>query len=151
MQQEEAMVVFDRRFALKLGLTSAVAVPLIGFGSPVIAQVPKYGPTDGMDMGAGRRMIEVGEQESQITAYKGIKIIDIMYPVGAADPDDDPVMNVDMVCYIMAGEFRIQKTGIPPYVVKEGGVYTCGLGKKDKATNIGDVAGIHRITLLIPA
>jgi hypothetical protein len=60
-------------------------------------------------------------------------------------------MDMDMVCHIIAGEFRIQKTGIPAYVVKEGDIYTCGIGKKDQATNIGNVVGIHRIALLIPA
>ena len=55
------------------------------------------------------------------------------------------------VCHIIAGEFTIQKKGIPAYTVKEGGVYTCGKGKTDQATNISSVVGIHRIALLIPA
>jgi hypothetical protein len=145
------MEIVGRRSALKLGLAAAAATPLLGLTTPAGAAVPVYGPNDGMDMGAGRRMIEVGTQESQIDAYKSIKIIDIVYPVGAADPADDPVMDVDMVCHIIAGEFRIQKTGIPAYTVKEGEIYTCGKGKKDQATNISDVVGIHRIALLIPA
>ena len=56
-----------------------------------------------------------------------------------------------MVCHVIAGEFTIQKKGIPAYTVKEGGIYTCGKGKSDMATNISKVIGIHRIALLIPA
>ena len=96
-------------------------------------------------------MIEVGVQESQIDAYKQIKVIDIVYPAGASDSPDDPGMDVDMVCFILAGAFTIQKTGLDPYTVNEGGFYTCGKGKKDLATNISDGVGIHRIALLLPA
>jgi hypothetical protein len=51
----------------------------------------------------------------------------------------------------MAGEFTIQKKGIPAYTVKDGFLYTCGKGKTDQATNISKVVGIHRIALMIPA
>jgi hypothetical protein len=78
-------------------------------------------------------------------------IIDIIYPVGAADPPDDPVMDTDMICHVIAGDFKIQKTGLPAYTVKEGGIYSCGIGKKDQATNISNVVGIHRIAMLMPA
>ena len=141
----------DRRSALSFGLLTALAAPLVAISSPASADVPKYGPTDGQDIGNGRRVVPVGTRESQIDAYKSIKIIDVIYPVGAADPPDSPVMDMDMVCQIIAGEFRIQKTGIPAYIVKEGQMYTCGKGKSDSATNIGTVIGVHRIALLIPA
>lgn len=90
----------------------------------------------------------------KINAYKIVKIIDVVYQPGAGDPvpaPDDKGMDVDMVCHIMAGEFTIQKKGIPAYTVKEGFLYTCGKGKTDQATNISKVVGIHRIALLIPA
>ena len=144
----------NRRSALTLGLTAAAATPLLAFATPAGAAAPNYGPNDGKDIGHGRRLVEVGEVESQITAYKTVKIIDIVYQVGAGDPvppPDDPGMDVDMVCHIMAGEFTIQKKGIPAYNVKEGFLYTCGKGKTDQATNISNVVGIHRIALLIPA
>lgn len=141
----------NRRSTLTLGLAAAAATPLFAFAKPAGAAVPAYGPNDGMDIGSGRRMVEVGTQESQITAYKSIKIIDIVYQPGAADPVDAPVMDMDMVCHILAGEFTIQKPGIPAYTVKEGDIYTCGIGKPDMATNISKMVGIHRIALLIPA
>jgi hypothetical protein len=98
--EEQLMDDLNRRLALKFGLTAAAATPLFALATPVeAAAVPNYGPTDGMDLGHGRRMVEV----------------------------------------------------IPAYPVKEGGVYTCGKGKTDQATNTSNVVGIHRIALLIPA
>jgi hypothetical protein len=141
----------NRRSTLSLGLAAAAAAPLFAFSTPAGAAMPVYSLNDGVDIGAGRRLVEVGTQESQITAYKSIKIIDIIYPPGGADPANDPVMDTDMVCHILAGEFTIQKPGIPAYTVKEGDIYTCGIGKPDMATNTSKVIGIHRIALLIPA
>ena len=141
----------SRRSALTVALAAPFAVPLLTISGPARAEVPKYGPTDGMDIGRGRRMIEVGTQESQIDAYKQLKIIDIYYPAGASDSPDDPPMDVDMMCFIIAGAFTIQKTGLEPYTVNEGGFYSCGKGKKDLATNISGGVGIHRIAMLIPA
>jgi hypothetical protein len=152
-KQEEMMSDISRRSALTFG-SAAVAAPLLAFPTPALAGgggVPNYGPNDGKDIGSGRRLVEVGEVESQIDAYKIVKIIDVVYQPGASDPADQPVMEVDMVCHIMAGEFTIQKKGIPAYTVKEGFLYTCGKGKTDRATNISKVVGIHRIALLIPA
>ncbi|MER8855409.1 hypothetical protein NKI51_27975 [Mesorhizobium australicum] len=141
----------NRRSALKFGLAATAATPVFSLVVPAKAAAPGYSATDGVDMGHGRRMVEVGEQESQITAYKSIKIIDVIYQPGASDPDDQPMMDMDMVCHIIAGEFKIEKKGIPAYTVKDGGIYSCGKGKSDKATNISNVVGIHRIALLIPA
>ena len=149
---EETMNDVNRRATLALGLAAVTVTPLFSFATPARAgAVPNYGPNDGKDIGAGRRLIEVGTQESQITAYKSIQIVDVVYPPGAADPADDPVMETDMICHVIAGEFRVQKTGLEPYIVKEGGIYSCGIGKKDQATNLSNVVGIHRIALLIPA
>jgi hypothetical protein len=145
------MEAMNRRSMMALGITAATVTPLFALTTPALATAPTYGPNDGEDIGSGRRLVEVGTQESQITAYKSIKIIDIVYQPGAADPPDDPVMDMDMVCHIIAGEFRIQKTGIPAYTVKDGDIYTCGIGKKDHAENISNVVGIHRIALLVPA
>jgi hypothetical protein len=151
LPEEEAMEDMRRRSVMALGLTAAAAMPLFALTTPALAAAPTYGPSDGMDIGYGRRMVEVGTRESQITAYKSIKIIDLVYQPGAGDPPDNPVMKMDMVCFIIAGEFTIQKMGIPAYTVKEGDFYTCGIGKRDHATNISKVVGIHRIALLVPA
>ena len=99
------MEVINRRSALSLGLTAAAATPLLAFATPAGAAAPAYGPNDGKELSPGRRLVEVGTQESQMAAYKSIKIIDMIYQPGAADPADAPVMDMDMVCHILAGEF----------------------------------------------
>ena len=141
----------DRRSALSLGFVASVA-PLLAFSGPARAElVPNYSPTDGEEIGPGIRLVEVGTQESQMSAYSSIKIIDIFYQPGASDSPDDPPMDTDMICFILAGSFTIQKEGLEPYEVHEGDFYSCGIGKKDLATNIGPGVGIHRIALLMPA
>ena len=142
---------FDRRSALSFGLLTALAAPLLTLGSPARAEVPKYGPTDGQDIGNNRRVVMLDKRESQIDAYKEIQVIDIVYQPGAMDPPDSPPMDTDMICFIIQGKFTIKKMGLDPYTVNEGEFYSCGKGKMDNATNIGDGVGIHRIALLIPA
>src|SRR3954470_13771280 len=131
-----------RRSAVTLGLTVAAATPLLGVASSAQgAGAPAYGPNDGRELSPGRRLVEIGEIPSEMGAYKSIKIVDVVYQPGAADPTE-AVMSSDMVCYILAGEFSIKKAGKEPYAVKEGDFYTCGKGKTDKATNIGPGVGI---------
>ena len=144
----------NRRSALSLGLVGALA-PLLASSSPARAQglgdwVPNYSPNDGEDIGGGRRVVQIGEVESQMSAYSKIQIIDIVVQPGGGDPAPE-VMDMDMICFIIAGSFRIEKEGLEPYEVHAGDYYTCGIGKTDFATNIGDTIGIHRIALLVPA
>ena len=78
-RRNQAMEV-DRRSALSLGLVGAVA-PLLASSSPARAQalgdwVPNYSPTDGEDIGGGRRFIDLGLQPSFIPAYSSIQVIE---------------------------------------------------------------------------
>jgi quercetin dioxygenase-like cupin family protein len=124
------------------------------FGSKAILQggslFRRQATNDGKELSPGRRLVEVGTAPSEMAAYKSIKIIDIIFQPGAADPTE-AMMDMDMMCYILAGEFSIKKMGKEPYTVKEGDFYTCGKGRTDHATNIGNGVGIHRIAILIPA
>ncbi len=141
----------NRRDALTFGLSAAAVAPLFAAAtSAKAAAAPNYGPNEGRELSPGRRMVDIGEIPSEMDAYKSIKVVDVVYQPGAADPKE-AVMDVDMMCYILAGEFSIKKTGKEPYTVKEGDFYTCGKGKTDKATNIGNGVGIHRIAMLMPA
>jgi quercetin dioxygenase-like cupin family protein len=144
--------VMTRRSAVALGLTTAAAAPLFGLATPARATgvVPTYGPNEGRELSPGRRLIEVGTAPSEMAAYKEIKVVDIVYQPGAADPKE-AVMDMDMMCFILAGEFTIKKMGNQVYTVKEGDFYTCGKGRTDHATNISNRVGIHRIALMIPA
>ena len=145
------MNLIDRRSTLALGLTAAAGAPLFALATPArAAGAPAYGPNDGKELSPGRRLVEVGTAPSEIAAYKNVKIVDVVYQPGAADPTE-AVMDMDIICYILAGEFTIKKIGKPVYTVKEGDIYTCGKGRTDQATNISKVVGVHRIALLIPA
>src|SRR3954454_4546539 len=106
---EAAMMDIDRRSVMALGFTATAAIPF--FSSPAWAEEPPhYGPNDGKEIGPGRRLVEVGTMPSEITAYKEIKIIDVVYQPGA-DDGQESLMDMDMVCHITAGEFDITKRG----------------------------------------
>ena len=142
----------NRRSTLTLGLAAAAATPLLAFATPAWAEgIPVYGPNDGKELSPGVRWVDLGEVESQIAAYKKVMFGDAIYQLGAADPVDQPLMDTDMFCYILQSDFKIQKAGIPAYVVKQGQAYTCGKGKSDQGTNIGKVVGIMRVAMLVPA
>jgi quercetin dioxygenase-like cupin family protein len=141
----------SRRAAVTLGLSAITTAPLFASAtSAKAAGAPNYEPNEGRELSPGRRLVEIGEIPSEMDAYKSIKVVDVVYQPGAADPKE-AVMDVDMMCYILAGEFSIKKTGKEPYTVKEGDFYTCGKGRTDKATNISSGVGIHRIAMLMPA
>ena len=141
----------SRRSAITLGLSAVAVAPLFASAtSATAAGAPIYGPNEGRELSPGRRLVEIGEIPSEMEAYKSVKIVDVVYQPGAADPKE-AMMDVDMMCYILAGEFSIKKAGKEPYTVKEGDFYTCGKGKTDKATNISNGVGIHRIAMLMPA
>jgi quercetin dioxygenase-like cupin family protein len=137
----------DRRSALALGLTAAAAAPLLPFAN--FAMAKEYGPNEGKELWPGVRLVEVGEVPSEIAAYKMVKVVDIVFQPKAAQPKEE-VMDMDMVCYIAAGEFDVTKRG-QTFKVKQGDIYTCGKGKTDRAANTSNVVGIHRISLLVPA
>jgi len=102
-------------------------------------------------MSPGVRWVDVGEVESQISAYSKVMYGDAIYQPGAQDPWDQPVMDTDMFCYILQGDFEITKTGIAPYMVKAGEAYTCGKGLTDNGHNVSSVIGIMRVAMLMPA
>lgn len=149
------MINISRRSALSIssiGLASVAVTPLLGFASPTWAEgIPVYGPNDGVEISPGVRWVDIGEVESQIPVYKMVKYGDAIYEPGAIDPADQPLMDMDMFCYILQSDFEIQKAGIPPYTVKTGGCYTCGIGKSDQGHNIGTGLGIMRVAMFVPA
>ena len=139
------MKVINRRSALGVGV-GAAAAPL--FFTAVSAAIKEYGPTDGKEIAPGVRVVELGTGNSDIPAYKGIMMVDIVFQPGAVFPETN--MDNDMVCYIAAGEFQIKKAD-KEFTLKEGEMYTCSKGKTDGATNVSKVVGIHRIAMLMPA
>ena len=137
----------SRRSAIALSLTAAVATPLFVLATPARA-AKQYGPNDGKEIAPGVRVVEVGTGNADISAYKSIAIVDVVFQPGAHAPA--MVMDNDMVCTIAAGEFTINKVD-KEFKLKEGDMYTCAKGKTDEATNTSAVVGVHRIAVLIPA
>ena len=136
----------DRRSAMAVGLTVAAATPLLSLTTP--ARAEEYGPDEGTEVAPGVRWVDLGEGHSDMPAYKSIKIGDAVYQPGAGTPE--ALMDNDMVCTILAGEFAI-KQGEKEFTVKEGDVYSCGKGRPEESKNTSSAVGIHRIAILIPA
>jgi hypothetical protein len=142
----------SRSTALERGVATAAASPLIALLAGAAA-AQEYGPEDGKQLYpdvAGVRVVEIGEMPSEIAAYSKVMIVDVIHQPGTGDPGAQ-MMDMDMVCFITAGEYRIRKDGGKEFSVKKGDIYTCGEGNTDWATNVGDVYGVHRIALLVPA
>jgi hypothetical protein len=59
-------------------------------------------------------------------------------------------MDNDMICFITAGEFTIEKPDAK-FTIKKGDYYTCAKGRTDHPTNISGEVGIHRITIFMTA
>jgi mannose-6-phosphate isomerase-like protein (cupin superfamily) len=131
---------------MALGLTVA-AIPVFA-STPSAAAKMTYGPNEGKELAPGVRMVELGTFNSDIPAYKSISMVDIIFQPGAVAPES--VMENDMMCYIVVGEFTIKKAD-KEFSIKEGEMYTCAKGKTDMATNTSNVVGIHRIGMLMPA
>ncbi|UVK47543.1 hypothetical protein BPNPMPFG_003330 [Mesorhizobium sp. AR07] len=136
----------NRRSAIALGVTAAAVTPL--FALAASAKTKEYGPKDGKEIAPGVRIVEVGTGNADISAYKSIAIVDVVFQPGAHAPA--MMMDNDMVCTIAAGEFTIKKVD-KEFKLKEGDMYTCAKGKTDEATNTSAVVGVHRIAVLIPA
>jgi hypothetical protein len=72
----------NRRSAIGLGVTGA----LFALTPPAVAQ--EYGPNDGKELSPGVRMVEVGARDSDLTAYKTIQIVDVIWQPGATSSAD---------------------------------------------------------------
>lgn len=91
---------------------------MLGIVRPARSEIPSYGPVDGVEFAPGVRWVDIGEVEYQIAAYKSVKYGEAIYQPGAIDPEDQPLMDMDMFCYILQSDFDIKKAGIPAYLVK---------------------------------
>jgi hypothetical protein len=52
------------------------------------------------------RLIELGTRPSNISGYKTVQMIDIVYQPGASEPVGE-VMEADMVCQTIVGELEV--------------------------------------------
>ena len=127
----------DRRLVLGFGLAASTLV------LPRPASAQTYGPDEGKEVGPGVRVVELGERESIIPAYKMIKLRDVVIQPGAKTPDNE--MQNDMVCHMTEGELSVVQNG-KEFTVKKGEVWACAKGITTEGTqNKGDVVAVMRI------
>jgi len=127
----------DRRLVLGFGLASSALV------LPTVAAAQTYGPDEGKEVGPGVRVVDLGERESIISAYKMIKLRDVVIQPGAKTPDNE--MKNDMVCHMTEGELAVVQNG-KGFTVKKGDAWTCAKGITTEGTqNKGSVVAIMRV------
>jgi hypothetical protein len=139
----------NRRSAITLGLTAAAATPFLGLATAASAK--EYGPTEGKELYKGVRLIDLGKRPSEISAYKTVHMMDVVFQPGAVFPVGEP-MEADMVCHVPVGELKITHGPVgktTDYIVKEGDVYSCAKGSTvEGATNTGKSGAVMRVIQL---
>ena len=131
----------NRRSALTLGIAATAATPLLGFVNPAAAQT--YGPDEGKEIGPGVRVVDLGQRDSVIPAYKMVKLRDVLIQPGAKTPDN--VMKNDMLCHMTEGELSVVQNG-KAFTVKKGDVWTCATANTTEGTqNKSDAVAIMRV------
>lgn len=138
------MNALSRRSALALGATAA-ATSLVSWVSPAAAQT--YSATDGDEIFPGVRVVTLGTRESEISAYKTVEMIDVVFQPAAEFPLGEP-MEHDMVCQVTEGELQVV-AGKMEFVAKAGDVWSCGKGStRESAVNNGSVPAVMRTIFL---
>src|SRR5688572_25512714 len=136
----------DRRSALALRLTTAVALPALLTPTPAFAQ--RYRPDEGKELAPGVRRIDLTKRASQIPAYATVSMRDIVYQPGSKS--DNPAMKNDMVCHYLEGELHVSQGPDMQFVAKTGDVWSCKKGMPEANVNNGSTVAIMRVIDLIP-
>ena len=137
-------MIVNRRSALATGLTLA-AMPLTIRSAGAVPR--QYGADEGKELKPGVRLIELGTRPSNISSYKTVQMVDIVYQPGASEPVGD-VMEADMVCQTIVGELEIT-AGDQTFMTKEGDVWSCGKGStREGAKNNGKEVAVMRVIMM---
>jgi len=137
-------MIMNRRTALTTGLTVAAMPFMVGSAGAVPRQ---YGADEGQELQPGVRLIELGTRPSNISGYKTVQMIDIVYQPGASEPVGE-VMEADMVCNTIVGELEVT-AGEQKFTAKEGDVWACGKGStKETAANKGSEPAVMRVIMM---
>ena len=132
------MADIDRRSVLGLGVVASAAV------FPLIAAAQT---SPGKELAPGVRQVDFGERESLISAYKKVRLRDIVIAPGAQTPERE-MMN-DMLCHMTEGELAVVQNK-KEFVVKKGDVWTCAKGISTEGTkNKGSAVATMRIIDLL--
>jgi hypothetical protein len=137
----------DRRSAMSLGLTLAVATPLVALATPAAAAM--YGPEDGKEIMPGLRQVMIGEYPATFGGYAKVVVSDYIYAPGMAEPSS--AMPNDMICQMMEGELLTKLRDEAPSVSKVGRIWTCAKDALEQNTNQSDAIAVMRTIDLLPA
>ena len=133
----------DRRLVLGLGLAAST------LALPTTAAAQTYGPNEGKEVAPGVRVVELGERESILPAYKMLKLRDVVLQPGASTPDNE--MPNDMLCHVTEGELSVVQNQ-NNFTVKKGDVWACAKGITTEGTkNASNAVAIMRIIDLMTA
>ena len=137
---------FDRRSAFVLGLTAATSTAfLVAPSRPAVAQT--YSPTEGRELAPGVRQVDLGQRPSILSAYKTLRMRDVIIQAGASTPERE-MMN-DMVCHLTEGELTVVQND-QRFTVKKGDVWACAKGISTEGTrNSGSTVAVMRIIDLL--
>lgn len=134
----------SRRTALATGLVMG-AMPIMGRSAGAVPR--QYGPDEGKEIRPGVRLIELGTRPSNISGFKTVQMIDVVYQPGASEPVGEP-MEADMVCQTIVGELEVT-AGEQTFNTKEGDVWSCGKGStREGAKNNGSEVAVMRVIML---
>ena len=105
--------------------------------------------TGGREIAPGVRVIDLGERESLLPAYKKLKLRDVVVQPGSSTPD--VMMMNDMLCHMTEGELAVRQND-NRFTVKKGDVWACVKGITTEGTkNAGTAVAVMRIIDLLPA
>jgi quercetin dioxygenase-like cupin family protein len=105
--------------------------------------------TGGREVAPGVRQVDLGERASLLSAYKTLKMRDLVIQPGAATPDN--VMMNDMLCHMTEGELAVRQND-NRFTVKKGDVWACAKSITTEGTkNSGKTVAVMRIIDLLPA
>ena len=135
----------NRRSAMALGLTVATATPLFCLTGSAWAQT--YGPDEGEEVAPGVKVVALGERDSVISAYKTVKLRDVVIQPGGKTPDN--VMMNDMLCHMTEGELLVVQNE-DKFTMKKGDVWTCAKEDTTEGTqNTSNAVAIMRVIDLL--
>ncbi len=135
----------NRRSAMTLGLTLAVAAPLAAMPGSAAAEM--YGADAGTEIMPGIRQVPLGEWKVNFGGYTRAVMNDYIAAPGASFPAE--TMANDMLCQVVEGEIAITQDG-NMIAGKTGHLYSCVIGTVEADVNEGATSAIMRVIDLFP-
>ena len=104
-----------------------------------------YSSTEGRELAPGVRQVDLGQRPSILSAYKTLRMRDVIIQAGAGTPERE-MMN-DMVCHLTEGELTVVQND-QRFTVKKGDVWACAKGISTEGTHNAGSTVMRIIDLL---